>query len=238
MNGRKLLLASVAVISVLGTAGFLAGRYFVGGDKGSEAQQPSVANQLDAIQTQQAAKDAEERFIGQPLGIHLAPSLDKIPKEVWAEDDRLTSGGCAPVSVDDAKSLDFARPLQMPDGYAVATEDAANTGSNPWALVCGGTVRSRGWDYTTPGVQQIPAKVSVVRLATNYDTQSVAKSQVSTQTFGGREAVVVRPASSSGLAQRYLIYFPESFGMTAIQTFNLDQDAAFKVAEAVAGASR
>jgi hypothetical protein len=80
--------------------------------------------------------------------------------------------------------------------------------------------------------------VSVVRQTTKYDTQSVAKSQMSTQTIGGREAVVVSPVSSSGLAQRYLIYFPESFGMTAIQTFNLDEDAAFKVAEAVAGASR
>lgn len=237
MNPKRLAISAVVVV-VLGTAGFLVGRYFVGADGGSEAKQPSVANQLDAIQTQQAAKDAEARFVGQMLGIYLAPSLDQIPKQVWEDDDRLTSGGCVSVGVDEAKSLDFARPLQMPVGYTVATEDSANTGSNPWALACSGTVRSRGWDYTTPGVQQIPAKVSVVRQATNYDTQSVAKSQVSTQTIGGRDAVVVSPASSSGLAQRYLIYFPESFGMTAIQTFNLDKDAAFKVAEAVAGASQ
>ncbi len=227
----------MAVIVLLGTAGFVVGRYFVGGG-GSEAKQPSVANQLEQIETQQAIKDSEARFVGQLLGIYLAPSVDQIPKEVWEEDGRLASAGCAPVSVQEADSLDVARALQMPDGYILAAEDSADTGTNPWALACGGTVRSRGWDYTTAGVQGIPAKASVVRLTTRYDTQSVAKSQVSTQTIGGREAIVVSPASSSGLAQRYLIYFPESFGMTAIQTFNLDQDAALKVAEAVAGASR
>lgn len=226
------------MVAVLSTAGFVLGRYLVAGSGGSEAKQPSVANQLDAIQTQQAAKDAEARFVGQLLGIYLAPSVDQIPPEIWEEDQRLTSAGCGSVGVQEAGSLDFARPLQMPDGYVIATEDSANTGSNPWALSCGGTVRSRGWDFTTPGAQGIPAQVSVVRVTTRYDTQSVAKSQVSTQTIGGREAVVVNPASSSGLGQRYLIYFPESFGKTSVQTFNLDQGAALKVAEAVAGASR
>jgi len=214
------------------------GRYLVADGGGSEAKQPSVANQLDAIQTQQAAKDSEGRFVGQLLGIYLAPSVDQIPKEISEEDDRLTSAGCESVSVQEASSLDFARALQMPDGYVIATEDSANTGFNPWALSCGGTVRSRGWDYTTAGVEGIPAQVSVVRVITRYDTQSVAKSQVSTETIGGREAVVVSPASSSGLGERYLIYFPESFGKTSIQTFNLDQDAALKVAEAVAEASQ
>ena len=118
---RKLAI-SVAVVVVLGTAGFFVGRYFVGSN-GGEAKQPSVAIQLEQIQTQQAGKDTEA--------------------------------------------------------------------------------------------------VSVVRVTTRYDTQSVAKSHVSTQTIGGREAVVVSPASSSGLGQRYLIYFPESFGKTSTRPSTL-----------------
>lgn len=230
------LVVALVLIAALGTGGFFIGRQLMSG--GSQAQAPGLSNQLRAVQTQEAQKQAEPRFSGQLLGIYLAPSLDQLPPDVQSEHERLSVGGCVPVSVEQASALDLPRPLAMPPSYVLAQQDSANVGTNPWALACGGSVSSRGWDYTTTGAQGIPATVSIVRIVTKYDTQDVAKSQVSTQIIGGREAIIVRPASSGGLAQRYLIYFPESFGHTSIQTFNLPEADALKVAEAAAEASR
>lgn len=235
MTTRKLTIV-ILLVAALGTDGFFAGRFLLGG--GTKAQQPKVVDQLSVVQTQAAQKQAEPRFVGQLLGIYLAPSLDQLPAEVQARHQRLSAGGCVPVPVEQASALNLLRPLAMPPGYVLSQQDSANAGSNPWALACGGSVSSHGWDYTITGAQGIPATVSIVRIVTKYDTQDVAKSQVSAQTIGGRGAVVVRPASSSGLAQRYLVYFPELFGMTSIQTFNLPEADALQVAEAVAGASR
>ncbi len=233
----KLVALSIAVVVVLGTAGFLVGRYAVGGDN-SEADQPVVRDQLNEIATLEAIKDTEERFVGELVGIHIAPSVDDIPRDVWEKDNDLTAHGCGPAPLDRAESLDLPRALVLPKGFTLSEEDSAAAGVNPWALECDGTVRSRGWDYETAGVEGVPGKATVVRIIVRYDAQDVAKSQVVVEDIGAREAVVIRPASSTGLAQRYLFYFPESFGMTAVQTFNLDEKAAFEIAKAAAEASQ
>lgn len=233
----KLVALSVAVVLVLGTGGFVVGRFAIGSEQ-SEADQPAVRDQLNGIATQEAIKVAEERFVGDPLGIHIAPSVDDMPREVWAEDDELTMHGCGPAPVDRAEALDFPRSFAVPEGFSLSDDDSAGTGVNPWALECDGTIRSRGWDYEAVGVEGIPGKATVVRSIVKYDVQDVAGSQVAVEKVGPREAVVIRPASSSGLAQRYLFYFPESFGMTAVQTFNLDEVAAFEIAAAAAEASQ
>lgn len=228
---------ALLVMAVLATAGFAVGR-FAFGRSASEADQPVVRQQLDEIATQQAMKDSEDRFIGELLGIHIGPAATDIRGDIWEEDSQLTSHGCGPAPVTKAASLDLPRPLRLPENYTISDEDSAGTGMNPWALECDGIIRSRGWDYATAGVEDIPGKAVVVRLIVRYDLQSVAESQVSVERVGARDAVVIRPASSSGLAQRYVFYFPESFGMTVVHTFNLDEGAALEFANAVAEATQ
>jgi len=235
MTTRKLG-ATLLLVAALATVGFLAGRLLLSDDEGTEAQQPSVIDRLDALKTREAQQKAEPRFVGERLGIYIAPSLEEIPAEVRAEDDQLTAAGCAVIPAEQASAIDFPRPLGMPPGYALAEPDVE--GSNPWAHACSGRPRLLGWRYSTTGAEGIPANVTIVRSLIRYDTQDVATSQVSTRVIGGREAVVIRPASPDGLAQRVLVYFPEPFGTTSIHTFNLSEAEVLKVAEAVAEATR
>lgn len=196
---------------------------------------PSVGKQLDDIATRQAVVDQEERFNGELFGFYLAPTEAQVPLAWREEHERISSGGCVPVSLDQAAALDFPRPLVMPAGYTLAATDGAGAGSNPYAIACGGTVTGRGWEYTTAGASGIPANITIVRNMGRYDVQSVAKSQVSTPVIGGRQAIVIAPIAALG--QRVIIHFPESFGATSVMTFNLAMDDAMKVAEAVAAAS-
>jgi hypothetical protein len=66
----------------------------------------------------------------------------------------------------------------------------------------------------------------------------VAVSRVSTEVIGGRQAIVVRPATDDGLAQMSEVIFPEPFGKTDIDAFNLSAADLLAVAEAVAAASQ
>ena len=229
------LIGVVALTAVLATAGYVVGsRLLTSG--GTEAQQPSLVDQLDALKALEEELGAEARFNGELLGIHIAPSEDQLPAEIRAEYDRLLASNCVSIPVEQAGALDFPRPLVMPAGY-VPDEAAPETGSN-YALSCGGRPWNRGWNYATTGAEGIPARVSIVRSTLTYDIQDVALSQVSIEVIGGREAVVIRPVSPDGLAQRHIVHFPESFGSTYVHTFNLSEAEVLKIAEAVAEASR
>lgn len=237
MNVQKLrsVALALAVVGVLATGGFFVGRLLVGGGT-TEAEQPKVADLLDELGDVRDAEESQPRFVGEMLGIHLAPSIDGIPKDVLDEDERLTARGCSRIEADNPGDLSFPRALTMPSGYVLA--EPAEEGANPWASACGGTPRIFGQRYSTAGAQEIPATVIVVRTLLRYDTQDIAESRLSTQVIGGRSALVIPALESSGLAQRSLIYFPESFGMTVIHAFNLSESDLLAVGLAVAEATR
>jgi hypothetical protein len=239
MGALRLPLVLVLIVGI-GIAGFFVGRLLINGGEGTKADDPSVSDRLDAIQTQEAAKREEPRFAGELLGIYIASSIDQVPRQVLEEDERVRSGGCEVIPAEEASEIYFARPLELPADYILADQGAgfAETGTNPWAEACGGKAYLLGWGYNVIGAEGIPATVTIVRSLLRYDTQDVAESQVSTQDIAGREAIVIRPISPSGLGQRTLIYFPEPFGATSIHTFNLPEAEALKVAEAVAASSR
>jgi len=216
--------------AVLGTAGYFVGRELVD-DGGTEAQQPSINSQLDAVKTQEAREKGEPRFNGRLIGIDIAPSLEQLPQEARQEQQRITEGGCKAILVEEASSLDFRRPLVMADEFVL-------TEGSPHATACAGTPSGLGWDFTTEGAQGIPAAVSIARVTTKFTTADVPASQVSTQVIGGREGIVIKPTTADGLGQTSQVLFPESFGKTLIYASNLSEDQLLQVAEAVAEASR
>lgn len=222
-------------LALLVAGGFFVGRLLTNGG-GTEAQSPSVVQRLDDLETIRDAEEAEPRFVGERLGIYLAPTLDGIPPDLLAENERMQAAGCVVIDVRDAGDLDFPRQLEMPEGYTLAPPDIE--GSNPWTRRCGGQTGWVGRRYIATGEQGIFANVIIVRSRLRYDTQDIAASRVSTQVIGGREAVVIAPLSAGGFAERSLVYFPEVFGKTAIHAFNLSGPEMLKVAEAVAEASR
>lgn len=233
----KTLAVALVLLAALGAGGFFAGRALVG-DGGSVAQEPSLSEQLDAVQTLEAARRTEARFAGELLGIYIAPSLEQLPREIQKEREERLASGCTEIPVGQAAELDFGEALALPAEYILSDQDAGGTGNNPYAFSCSGQVATVGWTYDVAGASGTPATVSIVRSTNTYDVQDVAASQVSTEVIRGREALVIRPASRDGLAQRHLIYFHEPFGMTFIHAFNLPESEVLKVAEAVAEASQ
>lgn len=232
----KKIAGAFLIIAVLGTAGFFVGRQLVGGGA-TEAGQPAVGARLEELFEARDEEQTDERFNGELLGIYIAPSRDQVPQE-FREVRVPGVEGCVSLPLEEARVLAMARPLVMPEGYAVSETDTANTGNNPWALACHGILWTRGWAFTTTGPEGTPATVSVIRSTFKYATADVAASRVSTQVIGGRQAIVISPLVPGGFAEQGRIYFPEPFGKTSISAFNLSEAELLEVAEAVAEATR
>ena len=108
----KRLIATIAFIAALGTGGLFAGRLLLGSDSGgTEARDPSIIEQLDDIKAREAQAKSEGRFMGELLGIYIAPSMEQLPRQVLEEDERARAGGCEVMPAEKASALDFARPL-------------------------------------------------------------------------------------------------------------------------------
>ena len=225
---KKRVALMVALVVMVGGAGFGVAQ-LIRGAIGTQAEQPGKVD-INAIQTEQATEKAQPRFSGELLGISIAPSKDQWPAQAQAENAQLLAGECVDVPVASATALQFPRPLQLPSEY-VAEE-------SPSATACGGKVTGLGWTYTTSGTNGIPAHVSITRGVGKELVYDVAADRVSVQTIGGRDAIVIRPDTADALAQISYVVFPESFGVTEIQVFNLSETGLLAVASAVAEASK
>ena len=233
------VIVSLCVLTVLGGGGFLAAR-LIGNVVGSGAEQPGQVDekltqqpgQVDEklIQQRQATEQAQPRFTGELLGIFIAPSEDAWPEQVRADQAQLVAGGCVDVPRSLAGTLEFPRPLTLAPEYVPKEEQPATA--------CSGKVTGLGWEYTTTGANGIPANVSISRAVAKASVYDVAADRVSVRTIGGRDAIFIRPITPDALAQISYVVFPESFGVTEIQTFNLPEDGVLAVAEAVAAASK
>lgn len=76
MNIRRVI-GGLLLLAVLGGAGFGAGRLMLGGGGGTEAEQPNL---VDVIDERQQAEQKAPKFIGELLGVFLAPSLEQSPR--------------------------------------------------------------------------------------------------------------------------------------------------------------
>jgi hypothetical protein len=236
-TGRVIL--TLAVLTVLGGGGFLAAR-LIGNAVGSGGEQPGQVDekltqqpgQVDEklIQQRQATERAQPRFTGELLGIFIAPSEDLWPEQARADQAQLVAGGCVGVPRSLAGALEFPRPLTLPTGYVPKEEQPATA--------CSGKVTGLGWEYTVTGANGIPANVSISRTVARALVFDVAADRVSVRNIGGRDAIFIRPITPDGLAQISYVVFPEPFGETEIQTFNLPEAGVSAVAEAVADASK
>jgi hypothetical protein len=168
--------------------------------------------------------------VGELLGIFIGPSKDTWPEQVRAEDDRVLAGGCVSVARSTAGALEFPRLLALPAGYTAEEQQPA--------VACGGKVTGLGWQYSASGASGIAGHVSISRGVAKALEYNVAADRVSVQSIGGRDAIFIRPVTPDGLAQISYVVFPESFGVTEIQTFNLSETGVLAVAEAVAEASK
>jgi len=224
----KRTIGGLLLLAILGAAGFVVGRLMLSGGGGTEAQEPKL---LDVIAERQQTEQKEARFTGELLGIFLAPSLEQMPPAVQEEHKRLTAGGCATIPLEQAQSLEFPRPLEMPPGYTLKD-------GYPQATACSGEASGITREYDLLGANNIPGHLTVGRSISKIATPQSPASRISTTVIGGREAVLIRPFTPDGLAQTSEVIFPEAFGKTDILAFNLSEAALLEVAEAVAKASQ
>ncbi len=224
----KRVIIGLCAFAILGAAGFGAAR-LIGRAVGTGAEQPGQVDEK-LIQERQASETQQPRFTGELLGIFIAPSEDAWPEQPRAAQAQLVAGGCVGVPRSTAAALEFPRPLALPPEY-VAKEE-------PPATACSGKVTGLGWQYTVTGANGIPANVSISRAVAKALVYDVAADRVSVRNIGGRDAIFIRPITPDGLAQISYVVFPESFGVTEIQTFNLSEAGVLAVAEAVAEASK
>jgi hypothetical protein len=224
----KRVILTLGLLAVLGAGGFAAAK-LIGGAAGTEAERPGQVD-FDTIERRQATETAQPRFVGELLGIFIGPSKDTWPEQVRAEDDRVLAGGCVNVPRSTAGALEFPRPLALPAGYAAEEEQPA--------VACSGKVTGLGWGYSGAGSSGVAGHVSISRAVSKALEYNVAANRVSVRSIGGRDAIFVRPVTDDGLAQISYVVFPESFGVTEIQMFNLPDKDVLAVAEAVAEASK
>jgi hypothetical protein len=224
----KRIVLTLGLLAVLGAGGFAAAK-LIGGAAGTEAERPGQVD-FDTIERRQATETAQPRFVGELLGIFIGPTEDTWPKDLQDEASQRLAGGCVDVPRSEAKSLDFPRPVALPKEYS--PEELVP------ARVCSGQVAGLTWGYTVSGVEGIPGHVQISRSIGKARTYDVASDRVSVEHFGGREAIFIRPITPDGLAQIAYVLFPEPFGVTGVQTFNLSEADTTAVAQAVAEASK
>lgn len=226
LNRRRIL--TVLLLGALAAGGFFAGRQLLAGGA-SQAKQPSLFGQIEAAQT---AAATGERFQGELLGITIASSMDRLPASAQAQQQSMRDAGCTRITMEEARGLDFPRPLVMPAGYTAFEDEDSG------ATACGGKASGIGRDFATRGPADTPGNVFVGRGTTRYEVLDVAATRVSVRSIGGRDAVVVGPVTPDGLAQQSEVLFPEPFGMTVVYGFSISEEQLLPVAEAVAEASR
>jgi hypothetical protein len=227
MKNKRIIL-TLGLLAVLGAGGFGAAR-LVGSAVGIGAERPGQVDEK-AIEQRQATERAQPRFTGELLGISIGPSEGAWPQQARADQAQLVAGGCVSVPRSMAGALEFPRPLALPADYVPKELQPATA--------CSGKVTGLGWQYAASGASGIPANVSISRAVAKALVYDVAADRVSVQSIGGRDAIFVRPMTPDGLAQSSYVVFPESFGVTEIQTFNLSEASVLAVAQAVAEASK
>ncbi len=228
MRARRIL-GVLALIAIFGGVGFGAARFFL--DRGgTEAQSPETPRFTPELERLLEEGKQKPRFTGEMLGIYIAPSADQWPEDYKRWRNELLAGGCVPAPAHQRATLDFPRPLTLPEGYTLQPDQ-------PEVVACSGTVTSVNWNYTFAAPNGLTANILISRsLAKAFDFD-VAADRVSQTTIGGRDAIVVRPVTPDGVAQRSAVVFPEPFGTTSIQAAYLPEAELLAVAEAVAKAT-
>ncbi|HWQ27898.1 MAG TPA: hypothetical protein VNN12_02620 [Dehalococcoidia bacterium] len=220
----------LALVAVLAGVGFGAGRLLFDRLQ-TEAQAPETSGFTPELQRLLEEEKQKPRFTGELLGIYIAPTEDQWPEEVRERRREIVAGGCANAPLEQARELDFPRPLVLPEGYALAP-------GYPEAIACGGRVTGINREYTFQASNGLAANVLIARSVSREATIDAAADRVIVTTIAGRDAILVRPVTPDSVMQTSRVIFPEPFGTTQILAAYLPESDLLEVAEAVAVATK
>ena len=232
----KRLFLGLAVVVTLGSVTFWAGTRLNRGDN-SEAQVPASQRIDSELATRQAAVAADAllpKFVGTIRGIALAPTEVQWSAEFQQSESARRAKGCDTALATDPHGMDFAHPVVLPARFSTAGV-LAETG-RPDVFPCNGKLMGANWDYVSTNADGTPSNVWISRSVAKGELFDGAAARVSSQTINGHPAVVVKPVTADGFAQNAMVLFPEAFGVTKVETFNVSEAELVEIATAVATA--
>lgn len=225
------LLGAIIVAAVLGAMAYVAVSRWGTEGTPSEAEPPPPPVVRDDTFLPLTAEAARPRFVGELLGLFLAPAKDQFPADVRNAMDRQTSGGCGSAPLSAASSIALTRPLELPLSFKASAD-------SPSAVACGGIVTGLNYEYSGIGANGLPATLLIARSVVRAWGVDAATDRIGVSIIGGRDVIVVRPATDEAIGQTSQVIIPETFGLTAIHAFDLNETELREVAAAVIAASQ
>ncbi len=224
------IIAAVLFAVLLGVVAYLAVSWWGTDSAPSEANPPPPPVLRDDAFVPLTAEAGRPRFVGELLGIFLAPSKDQFPPEVRGAMDRLAAGRCDYAPIEDAAAIAMPRQPELPSNLTPP--------ASPIAVACGGVVTGMNYEYSGTSANGLPATVLIARSVAGGWGVDAARDRVSLSAVGGRQIIIVRPETADATGQTSQVIMPEPFGLTAIHAFNLNETELREVAAAVIAASQ
>ena len=227
---RRYVLLSV-VIALVGVSAFAITRQLAPDDPNTRATSPeSLVVDAGGLAATREADQAKPRFVGEILGIFIAPTETDWPEALRKDREARVSGGCTYASRDRAGDLDFAEEPVV-TGFIQTPEE-------PVVVQCSGSVTGVNREYQGMAASGAPATLLIARGVSRAWGADVAVDSVTEAKIGGRDAIIIKPATPDGIGQTSLVIFPEPFGITIVYAFSLSETELLAVAEAVAAVTR
>ena len=215
----------------------------------AEAQAPGPIGPSSEVFEAELSKP---RFVGEVLGIFIAPPEVPVPDKYLTFKDICRPDTLTPrVSDERAGQLDLK--FQLPPEY-IFQPDSMDTG----VIVCAprdqieilgpeslrlrdpeaGVVYAARWEYAATQPSGHLGRLLIVRSLFPYRQYDVAADRVKATVIGGRPAVLVEPITPDGVSSVAAVIFPEPFGVTEVHSTSVPLADLLAVAEIVAKATQ
>ena len=215
---RRSLISKIALALALIAAGYfgaLALRTNLLAEQGNQWGSWQSRKQFDADKAAIAAEREKPRFKGVIDGIFITPG-GSIPSEYTTAKELCGTQQSKVVSWDKAGQLDLT--LDLPKEYTLQEPNMDTV-----VVACGDTVFNarRAYHFKQHEPLREQGELVIGRSLIRYDEVDTAVDRPEIMNISGRDVVVIGPITDDGAGQNMRAYFPEPFGKTFIQAYNM-----------------
>lgn len=171
---------------------------------------------------------AKPRFKGEILGVFIAPPDEPVPDKYTTFAEYCGSEQATSEQMAWDAAGQFALAINLPSQFKLET-DSLNTG----VVGCGGKVYAARWSYAVAQPSGYQGTLVIARGVFSHFPFDVSTERVKTIEAGGRPAVLVEPITPDGIGSNAAVIFPETFGVTEIQSSGIPLTQLLEVAERV-----
>jgi hypothetical protein len=197
----------------------------------AEGESLNLATSEAQLQARLETERREPRFVGDRLGVYLAPPRTEIPGGYRTYEE--ICGSAPTVAADASLAGELDLSLSLPPKYTLL-ENSPNTG----VVACEDQVFAARWNFAVQTPSGYIADIVIGRTVLDHDEIDTAATRVKVRTIGEREAILVEPVTSDGRNQHSAVIFPEPFGTTFIHASDLPRPDLLQLARIVAEATK